>query len=345
MLSPIGTLRIAGAVPLVVVAAACPATSPGRSTPVGLPKPIMSIHFCSARLPELLVGDRDRADVRGVRQDLARAPVLDLVVVRVGDRARGRVVEVLVYVYGHVEQRVRRDHALLQRAHERHELERRAGLVEVGDRAQPPLGRRCRRGSPRRHAGRGGHREDAAGARVEHDRRDGLRVPVLARVRDLLLHERLDARVERQLHRLARHRLAHVQHARPVRVAGRPVVDLRDRRQAVARAQHVVARELDAGDARRRRRRRPGRPGRPAGRCAAARSAARSRATSTSGPSVGSFLIRVHIDGCEAARREHELRAPPHALLDRRPASRARTARAPARTRGDRARAPATRRP
>ena len=315
MLSPIGTLRMA--VPYhLSLSSTKPPASPGRSTPVGSRKPSLSIQLPEVRLAQALLGDRDRADVRGVREDLARRPVLDRVRVGVGDRALARLAGVLRVRVADLERRVGRDLALLQRGHERHELERRAGLVEVGDAAQAPLVGVAGAVALRRHAGRGGHGEDAAGARVEHDRGDRLRVPVPERLRDLLLHERLDAVVERELHRLARHRLAHVQDARPVRVARRPVVDLRDRRQAVARAQLVVARELDAREA--------GavdaddlggqaapRVGAPRLRLRLDRARLDERAERSR-----SFLMRFHDRRLEAARGEHELRAPAHALLD-----------------------------
>ena len=50
MLSPIGTLRMA--VPYhLSLSSGLPVTSPGRSTPVGSRKSILSIHFCSAVCP------------------------------------------------------------------------------------------------------------------------------------------------------------------------------------------------------------------------------------------------------------------------------------------------------
>ena len=157
MPSPIGTLRIAGAVPLVVgqhpagllarqidAGAACRSRRAGSS-------------FCSRVCPSRFSAIVIVPTLEECARISRRRPVLDRMRVRVLDRARHCGCRRTSCTVGHAEHgRARRDRALLQRAHERHELERRAGLVEVGDRAQAPLlgvagaiARRAARRAPR----------------------------------------------------------------------------------------------------------------------------------------------------------------------------------------------------
>ena len=143
-----------------------------------------------------------------------------------------------------VNARRRRDDLLRQRRRDRHDLERRAGLVDVGDGAvAPPVG-----GGERKAvgvvAGRDRHREHGAGVRVEDDRVAGLRPPALDRLAEDGLGVRLDAVVDREedvVARPLRLRRDHVDHA-----AGR----VGDRRLAARLAdQLLVERALEAFEA------------------------------------------------------------------------------------------------
>ena len=134
-----------------------PALSPGKSIPVGWPKPKRSIHFASRAAPSFSASviaptfDERCEDLRdGHRLGAARLGVVDDPVGDV-DRVRQR------------ERRVRRDEPLREHAGDGHELERRARLVRVGDGAVP-LQRE-------RHAGSSGSRRSPAPAPSRAPRR------------------------------------------------------------------------------------------------------------------------------------------------------------------------------
>ena len=179
-----------------------------------------------AVVPERL-SDLDRADVARARQDLGGVQLLGRVELGVVDRSVGDPVGV-----GDGERRDGRDQPLRQRAADRHDLERRPGLVVQPDRvvARKPDAR----GIVGIDARPVGHREDRVGPRVEHDRRGIQRPVLLAGRRDHAVGVLLDRRVERQLDGLAgdgrragdrdrlavrvEHRVLHTGRARELRV-------------------------------------------------------------------------------------------------------------------------------
>ena len=91
------------------------------------------------------------------------------------------------------ERRRRRDELLRERGGDRDDLERRSRLVDVRDGTVAAAVGGGGAELVRIEAGRDGHREDAAVARVEHDRSAALRTPLLDRVAQDLLGVRLDA--------------------------------------------------------------------------------------------------------------------------------------------------------
>ena len=183
--------------------------------------------------------DRDRADVGGLLEDLARGQRDRAARVRLADHAviepdRRRQVEL----------RARRDLVLLERARDRERLERRAGLVGGGDRAV--LARVVGRvagvvGVDPRPVG---EREQRAAARVHDDRGGAARAPGLADLGEHLLGLVLDRLVERQrdvLARLLPARLAQLDRLAE-RVLGQAAL-------AVAAVELAVERVLEAGEA------------------------------------------------------------------------------------------------
>ena len=103
-----------------------PGLSPGKSTPVVRAEPEAARSSGRGGRSELL-GQRDRADVRRLREDLRDAHRLGAALLGVVDHAVGDVDRVRER-----ELRLRRDEPVRERAGDRHELERRAGLVHVG---------------------------------------------------------------------------------------------------------------------------------------------------------------------------------------------------------------------
>jgi hypothetical protein len=153
--------------------------------------------------------DRDRPDVRRVLDDLAHGHVFGAARVGLTDRAIGDL-----QGRGQAERRTRAYHSFLQSGGDGHELERRAGLVGVRDRAvAAPVGTRLAE-AIRVEARRGRHREDFAGLRVHHDCGRRPRRPAADGVREDLLRVRLDLTVDREPDVLARRlglRLDHVE--------------------------------------------------------------------------------------------------------------------------------------
>ncbi len=146
-----------------------------------------------AVLAELL-GQRDRAHVGRVREDLSNGHRLRAARLGVVDDAVGDVDLVLQR-----EARRRRDQPVRERARHRDELERRAGLVGVRDGAValelPPDLRVVVRVEP----GRYGHCAHRTGRWIEHDRSGAFGVPPPHRVPQHRLHVRLNRVVEGQV--------------------------------------------------------------------------------------------------------------------------------------------------
>ena len=169
-----------------------PASSPGRSMPVGRAE-AEAPHPAVEALGAEPLADHDRADVGGLREDLARgeravADRVRLADLAVGDGDRGRKVEA----------RARRDLALLQRGRDGERLERGARLVVGADRAvlAGVVGRVAERvGVDLRPVG---EREDGAVARIHDDRGRALRLPLLPDLREDLLGAVLHVGVERE---------------------------------------------------------------------------------------------------------------------------------------------------
>ena len=161
-----------------------PALSPGKSTPVRSPNPNRSIQEASSAPPRrsfaivIVPTFEDSARIcrtviclRAARVGLADDPVGDV------DRRRQR------------ERRVGRHDVVLERGGDRHDLEGRPGLVEIGHRPVAALLGRRRREVVRVERRRVRHREDRAGARVHHDRRGAAapqRATAEARIRSAL---------------------------------------------------------------------------------------------------------------------------------------------------------------
>ena len=161
--------------------------------PVGCPKPNFETQRPNSLVAELLA-DHDRADVRGLGEDVgdAQRPVADRV--RLADRPVGDL-----DLGRHVEGRLGLDEAVLERAGDRERLEGRARLVgEAGRHVRELVGVGAGEvvGVDRRPAR---HREDVAVGRVHDDRRRVLGHVLVADVAEHLLGVGLDPAVDREL--------------------------------------------------------------------------------------------------------------------------------------------------
>src|SRR5438270_774641 len=145
-----------------------------------------------------LLGDRDRADVRRVRQDPRDGQRLGAALLRVVDALVG-----YLDARRERERRVRRDDPVGQRARDGHELEDGTGLEDVRDRVVRLQRLRDARRVVRFVAGRLRHREHCAGMRVEDDRRGRLGTRLAHGVAQHLLGVRLDLAVDRREDRVA----------------------------------------------------------------------------------------------------------------------------------------------
>ena len=143
------------------------------------------------RLPGQHLGESDRADVRGVGENLVDRVGDGVTLLGVVDRPVGDL------DLRRQRERARRGHqAVREDARDGDELEGGAGLIRVRYRAVPLQVLRDVRVVVRVVAGCAGHGEDGAGPRVHHDRRRRLRVPLVDRLPELELRVRLDRVVE-----------------------------------------------------------------------------------------------------------------------------------------------------
>ena len=147
---------------------------------------------CEAPLAEAL-RDRDRADVRGVLDDLPYGHALRSPRVRLADRAVGDLERRRQH-----ERRARIHDPLLQTRRDGHELEGRSGLVGVGDRPVAAPIRARRREAVRVEPRRRRHGEDRTRLRIHHDRGRRLRRPASHRLGENLLGVPLNLPVERE---------------------------------------------------------------------------------------------------------------------------------------------------
>ncbi len=159
-----------GTVPIVdpdhwSTGSAKPADSPGKSIPVLFPKPKRSIHDASLPSPS-------RWAIVIVPMFEEYSTIWRTVIRSVPRVCASRIVRsATLSVGGRTERRPRIDDPFLEPRSDGHELERRSGLVGVGDGPVPsPVGTR-RREPVGVEARRGRHREDRARLRIHHDRR------------------------------------------------------------------------------------------------------------------------------------------------------------------------------
>ena len=171
-----------------------PWLSPGKSMPVSPPKPNRWIHAASRTGPSIL------AIVIAPTFD-ERARICETVIHSVGRGSASWITRSATRIeYGSLNFVGRRDDPGGEGGGDRHELEGRAGLEDVGDAAVPLERLRDLARVVCVVAGRLRHREDGARSRIEHDRARILGVPRGHGLAQHLFRLGLDGVVERRVH-------------------------------------------------------------------------------------------------------------------------------------------------